>query len=698
MVVAYALVSQITPRYTSRASVMLDPRSVQVLSSDDVVSDLTLNNPLLDTEAAVLRSNLLLEEVLQGFDPARLARFDPANAPATFRTRLRGRFDAGVDWVKTAAGLETGPAEESVAPALMTPEERRLRRLVAALRESMTVWREGQSYLISVAVETEDPELSMLLANAVVRVYIDRQVEQLSASVRGATGFLSERVSEMRGAVETAEAAVEDYRVDQLASGGMSPEAMAQQLLDLSTQIALARADMVTAEARFDQIQSVIDAEGFAAAAELLSSPFVLSLREQKSSLEREEADLATQFGPEYPERQRLRASVALINEELTREVGKIVGTLRNEVAVARLRTDSLQSSLAALESRSADMSRASLELRQLEREAEAARASYQAMLVRLNETRSIEELQRADARIVERAVVPGGPSAPRIMLFTAFGGALGFSAALIIAFLLAVMGRGFSSSAQIERATGLPVTTTLPQGPWSNLRGMLKSLRLAPYQNFTERLRQTRAVFKFRPDGNRARTIMVTSSVPGEGKTTTAVALAHLEGLAGRSCVLLDFDTRRSRLAKELGYAPAGGDLADYVRGTHGLAEVVHADPVRGFDLITTRRPVPQLADQAVPGRIHEILKELSERYETVLIDTPPLLMVSDSMALVPAADVLLLLVKQNSTRQQAVMESVRRLSEMGAQSIRISMSMADPRSEEDAYGVSGSYSYGKG
>ncbi len=690
--VAYLLVMQVTPKYTARASVMLDPRTVQVMSSDEVVSDLTINNPLLDTEAAVLRSNLLLEQVIKGLDPALLQPLDPANVPPGVLDTVKGLIKG----VLGGGGEKAGGNSGTEATPEMTEEDLRLRRLGVALRQAMTVWREGQSYIISVSVETESPTLSATLANAIVSSYIDGQIEYRTEAVRGASTFLAERVDSMREAVIDAEAAVEDFRSNQLAEAGVTPEAVQQQLQDLSTQLALAGADLATAEARFQQIQTVIDADGFAAGADLLSSPFVVSLREELSKLEREDANLATRLGLDHPDRQKLAASIELISADLRSEVRKIVATLKNEVEVAKIRAASIQTSLTEVERRSTAISRASLDLRQLEREAEAVRASYESTLVRLNETRSIEQLQRADARIVERAVVPGAASSPRVLLFTALGGTVGFFFGLVAVFVISVTSAGFMRIDAIERATGMPVLTSLPKGPWSSIRGMLRTLHQSPYQNFAERLRRLRTTALGRVDGRQGRRVLITSSLAGEGKSTTSVALAYVEGLARRSCVLLDFDLRRSNLAQQLGYAPKG-DLSIYLQGKCTLDDVIYRVPEAGFDLITTKRPEPRLTDEATSAQLEALLTELQSRYDIVLIDTPPLLLVADTLRLAKLADTVLLLVRQGVTRRRAVLDSVRSLERAGVRSVGIAMTLVDPHSESEDYGISATYEYEK-
>jgi uncharacterized protein involved in exopolysaccharide biosynthesis/Mrp family chromosome partitioning ATPase len=658
---------------------MLDPRNVRILSADEVLSDLNLNNAFLDTQVEVLRSNILLEEVIRQTDQDRLDAFDPANRPRSLVSRI----------TSTLGRLLGPPSQGPSSDVALDPEMRRLERLVFALRGTLQVWREGDSYLINLTVTTDDPGLSLLFASRIVQVYIDRQVEERIETVRSATSFLADRAEAMSRAVKDAESIVEDFRADQLAQSGVSAETINQQLLDLSTQLALSRAEFVAAQVRFEQIQSVIERDGFEAAADLLTSDLVLSLRQAMLELRRRDADLATRLGPDHPDRARIAAEADLVASDLAAEVHTIVSRLRNDAEVARIHAQSLQDSLSELENRAADVSRASLQLRQLEREAEAVRASHQAILERLNETRPIEELQRADAKIVERAVLPSVPSSPRVKLFTALGGTAGLAVGLIAVFILAVTRAGFAHPAQIEQATGVPVLTSLPISPWYNSREMLQSLRRAAYQIFAERLRQLRTALLLRREGDRATTVMITSSVPGEGKTTTAVALAYFGALAKRSCVLVDFDLRHSRLGRNLDYA-APGDLAGHLRGSCPLDDAIHRVSSFSFDLITTKQPEPQLIDEVTPAQWSNLIAELESRYDLIVIDTAPLLLFSDNMPLARLADQTLLLVRQNSTSRRAVMEALRSLEEMGASSIGAVMTMVDTLTEEDTIGVS--------
>ena len=689
--VFFALMSQITPLYMARASLMLDSRSIQVLNADSVVSDLNLNNPVMDTETAVLRSNLLLERVVKDLGLEVLAPIDPAlQAPSSL-----DRLKSGVKALLTAlVGAQT-----SDRPLTKT-EDVQTRRLVTAVRRAMTVWREGQSYLIAVSVETPNPELSAQLAQAVVDTYIKMQIEMRNDLIRGATTFLTDRIEETRQNVEAAEAEIEDFRSRQLAETGTTSETIERQLLELSTQLVLAQADLAQIDARHTRIRNVIAVEGFERAADLLTaaglqnSSFVLSLRQRLSEAKRREAELATRFSADYPERAAVRAELRQLGDELAQEVRQTLDNLENEAAVAEARVESIRRSVKEVEARASTISRANIEMRQLEREAEALRANYENMLNRLSETRSTELLQRADARPVERAVVPGAPSSPRVMLFTVFGAALGFAIGLLVTFGLAVSKLGFSDASELEKALDLPVRASLLEGNLRSRRALMRMLRSEPFSPYLERLRQLRAKLLMLGDKKSAGfCIQVTSSVPNESKTSTVISLAYLEARAQRRCIALDFDFRRSSLAQDLNNTGTY-DLADVLSQRCKPDDAIWRGSDLGFDLLALKKASPQFGEQLDPQQIKDLIEHLKHSYDTVLIDSAPLLLVSESIRLSTMVDAVLLLVRQSKTPRKATLQAVRTLEEVGVESVQVAMTFTDPTSEKGVYGAYTKYS----
>lgn len=691
-VVIGAVVTGMPPRFTARASVMLDPGTLQVLTSAELVGEATLNNPLLDSEAAQMRSNVMLERVVRSIDPAALAALDPAiEAP--------GLLDRAKGLARSALGALSGsdPAASAADPgatgadlAAQDAEQAVLRR-IAALRRSLRVAREGESYVISVWVETGDAALSALLANAVTDQYIASQSDSRAQVIRGATDWLAERVEAMGAEVEATEAAVEQYKVDQIAEQGATLETIAQQLTEVSAQLAIAGADKATAEAQLAQVEEAVrlDAQ---AAADLVSSPFIETLREELSQLRREDAALGLDLGPEHPIRLALAEDIQRVTADLDREVERAVEALRRDVGVALIREGSLTVSLEALEGRYAELSRGSLRLRQIEREADSVRGAYESMLARLNETQSLERLQQASARVIERARPPAAPSAPRPLLFAGLAGVGGLSLGTLLALVLAFATPGAQTRGELERALGLAVLTAIPRLPRRAQARVLEQLLTRPQDLFAERVRQLRTALDLRRGRTAPQAIAVTSAMSGEGKSTTALALAQMSGLTGRRTLLLDLDLRRTNLARQLrleALSDGGpGDLGAWIEGRCDLGAAIRRDPRAAFDALALDAPRPALADALDADRLASLVAELKSRYATVVIDSPPLLAASEAMIIAHVADIRLLLVRQATTPRRAAQEAASRLADLGGLPALAVLTMADLALEGGGYG----------
>jgi len=696
---ANVMVSRQTPLYTAQSSLMLDPRTVRVMAQESVVSDPDLNDGLMESAVAVLMSNLLLEEVIDSLEPELLAPLDPANAPEAAPgpiDALRGAIGGLLDRVRSQpeAGAETEAAAAPPANAL-SPEEQRRRHLVGEIRRSTRIWRSGDSYVIKISVETISPEIAARLANQIAAQYIARSLRDRGETMRAATTWLGQRAEDLRRQLEQAETRVEEARAAQLSGDGISLEAITQQQMQLNTQLAMAQADTATALGRHNEIARVIERDGIDAAAELVSSPFVLTLRQDLSQLRRQDSDLSSLYGPEHPERQRIAAQIELIDRDMRREIGAIVAGLNNDLAVARARESALRDSLAALEDRQASVSQASIELRQLEREADSARRTYEDALARFNETRTVEQFQSPDARLVERAVVPGGPSAPRPKLMTVFGGVVGFSIGLVLAFLAVFMRRGFGLPREVERATGVRVLAALPRGRWRGCDRMLEALARSPHQVFADRIRQLRAVLNG-PRGERPpRSVLFTSPLAGDGKTCTALAFAFLEAKAGRRVLLLDLDMRRSPLRRALELA-GGDDLPAYLQGRCSLDAAIRSLPDQGFDLLTTLTPAPLPGGELTPGAVRALLEELGRRYDRVVIDAPPLLSGSESLICCGEAEAVLLALRHRATTAGQLRDALQRLRDMQIEPAGLVMTMTDLREEGVRHAAEYSYVHG--
>lgn len=659
---AWAITGQLTPVYTAQSKVMLDPRKAQIVNKEEVVQALDLSEQVVNGEAAVLRSNVLIAQVVDRLGFETLA---PLAAPPE--------------------GVDLAAAPEAV-------RDRHRETLVWKIRRDLSVYREGESYVIGIRMESVSPTLSALLANTLAEMYIEAQLDATRSTTEQATVMLAERVESLRAEVEAAEDAIATFRAQSLLSDGGSLDTASRQLSDLNAELIQARGDRVTAEARYNQLHSVREREGLEAVAALVTSPLVERLMSERIELDRQEAVWSERYGTDHPERVRIAAELGRLEDDLGEEVDRIIAQRRNELEIARLREETLADGIAGLESRVLAISKSALGLRQLEREAEATRRTYESLLARLTETRTLERLQQPDAKLIERATVPGAPSAPRPKLMGVIGAMLGGALGLGLAFFLEMTSQTFRSAREIEAETQLPVLAHLPVQPWTTLMGAAEALRDEPYSLYGERVRHLRTALLLRDGHEASRAILLLSSAPDEGKTTTAVALAQMSAMAGKSVVLIDGDLRRSSLQRAFGWEMEE-DFADFIRGDCSLDRAIYTDPDFGFDFLAARGPHPDVADRLSTTWLNRVVAELKRVYDVVLIDAPALLAVSDALVLAQVADTRIYLVRWDKTPRSAVRDGLDALEEMGLGVTGAVLTMVDPERSPDAYGEGYSY-----
>lgn len=676
----YLLTAQMTSYYTARATLMLDPRDTQISTSQALVSDLQLSNPILDSEVAVIQSNQLLEQAISSIGVDRIdALYAEANAPLPPFSWFRSK--------KPASGSETDTTEEIDAPpALIPPERVKMNRVSSRIREGLSVRRVGQSYVIEILSETVDPQLSSLMANNLANGYIQQQIVNRREAALRATTWLSNQVEAQRTQVERAEAAVEDFKSAQIISDGASSDIVSQQMIELNDQLARVRAEIAAEEAQVQQIEAVLQGDGAPAVGDLLSSPLFATLRERRLVLLQEDANLATRLEEEHPERRQIASVIAQLDAEMTDEARKVIEGFRNDVRILEFREQALLENVSELEAKLAAISRSSLELRQLEREADALRGTYEDWLARLSEARSQVELQSAEAFLINAAKIPSGPSAPRPKLLTAFGAVLGLVIGLIAALVLETSSHGFARSAQLEAAHGFPVVGSLPKGNWSGPGEIFASLADDPYSLFSERLRQLRETLLSRKESGTSHSYVLLSSVPNEGKSTAALALARMFAISNRSTILVDLDTRQSAIYREANLTMEH-DLGDFIAGRVSLSQAIMRGGALNFDVLGSSSSKGILSDAVKHSELVELVETLKRHYEIVIIDAPPVLAVSDALMVAGVADSLLYLVRWRKTPKRAVKMGLTHLASIGARPEGMVLTMVSTQQDPDYY-----------
>lgn len=669
-----------TPIYTASTRVIVDNRDVQAA---DVTfrTGVGTSTAAIDTEVQVIMSRALLRRVAQRLNLTEIPEFNPSlGEDASGGPSFLGNIASFV------TGLVSGGEDEPAGPP-PTPEqiaEGELRTAVAILRSKISVSRLGPTYIIDVAANSEDPRLAADIANAVASEY---EVDQLNAKFEATSrnlGWLTTKLDDLRTQVNQAENAVTQYKITNGLSSSEGVSLTEQEISRVTTDLTIAEADLAERQARLNNVRSIVASGGaIDGVAEVLNSSVIGELRRQQAEVGRRRDELETRYGPRHPERLRVASELAGIEQQITAEVDRIVKGLEGEVQVVRGRIASLRSNRSTLNSELDQNNRAQVGLSELERNAESARQIYQEYLDRFNEASSTEENATADARVLSEAEIPNQPSFPKTKLNIFLGMVLGGVLAGGLALLAELLDNYFSTPEDIERMFGLPSIGSIPLLHRLKVFGK-KDMSPADYlianplSAFAESIRNLRASIIFADLDREAKTVAITSSLPDEGKTSMTYCLGRMSAMSGAKTMVIDGDFRRRQLTEVVGVEPERGFI-EHLFGEVSLAEATIVDEATGLHILplTNARNTPR--DVFGSRAFDALMNDLKKSYDLIVIDTGPILLMSESRVVASKADQVIVVAKWRSTSRWTLQETLNVLKEFNANVAGVAMTFVD-------------------
>jgi capsular exopolysaccharide synthesis family protein len=387
-------------------------------------------------------------------------------------------------------------------------------------------------------------------------------------------------------------------------------------------------------------------------------------LHEQEAELRQNQAELQSKYGPLHPKIINTQAQIRDMQAKIAEEVHKIILGMANDVEVAKAKENTLEQELSKQEDRAGVEMKDSVTLRQLQRESDANRSLYETFLGRFKETAEAQDLQIPDSRIIARADTPIDPSFPKKFMFMLVGAVMGGILGIVLAYMVEYFDRGFRSASQIEAAANVPVIGLVPDLRQITQRSPEDYVVDKPLSSFGEALRTVRTAIHFSNVDHPPKIVMITSATPGEGKTTFCMSLARTLAKTGNKILLIDADLRRSRVALATGITDINGGLSALLAGDKTLAEVVRPDPVvPGLDIIAATGKTPNSQDLLGSHQMQKMVHDAAKHYDLVIIDTPPVLAVSDSAMIARIADTSVFLVQWANVSQDLVLQALKQL-----------------------------------
>jgi polysaccharide biosynthesis transport protein len=694
--VAVVAIHHITPQYSGAVQVMVGVRQVKMTSVQDILSELKGDEvtEMVGTEIGLIRSRNLAEKVVTKLNLANDPEFNPSlRQPGMLSQLLYSQTEAAQAWLGRLFG---GPAKETVDQPGGDAE---MNTIIDAFEEKLKVTSDGKSRIVNITFDSKNPAIAAQVANAVADVYIVSRLDARFDATRRANVWLAERLNTLRQEVQVSEDAVEKYRAENGLLRTQGPAGPAdvgggmtlatQQMGQVSAESVTAHTKYLDAQSRLAQLQRSGVTKGRNAEAavrdanliEVLQSPVIQALRAQEADAQRRQADLSSQFGEKYPKVVSVRAEIAEIRGKIQTEVDRVIDSLRTETANQQAKEQNLNGLLAKMKSDAAHNDIAEVQLRDLERQAQANRTLYESFLTDFKQTQSQDNFPQPDADVVSRAAVPTVPSYPHkpvLILLSAV-------ASLIIGMLLALACENLDVAIRSMDQVRSQLKVH-PLGLVPSLGGVRRTAGSRPEHEvidrplsaYAEAIRTIHTNLMLSDVDQRPRVVLVTSALPGEGKSTMAMSLAQMVAGYGQRVIVIDGDLRRPAIHRLAGVAHKPG-LVEWLLNRAALEDVIYATGPGGLDVIPAGAQ-PELPPNLLSSdRFKQLLRGLMERYDMVILDSAPVLAVSDTRILATLAEKTLFVVRWASTSHKVAASALRQLHESGAQVAGVALMAVD-------------------
>jgi capsular exopolysaccharide synthesis family protein len=516
-------------------------------------------------------------------------------------------------------------------PGESQAEARRVNAFLGGLTVSFTA---TASNVLDIRYRAADPVLAARFANTHAQEYINQNVDRRFAAIQEVTDWLADRLAEQRQKVDASEQALARFREENglTTIEGSSPTVT--RLNELTASLTRTQAERLEKEALYNKAQALRGDPDSLDRLPLMASDKALQERRlELDRLERHRTELAATLRERHPEMVKVRQDLQTARAMLDAERTRLLESLRQEVATLQGAEASLGRALDGLELEAVTQDRKGVQLSVLMREAESNRQIYDLLLQRARETGVAKDLNPSRTRVLDRALVPAAPVSPNRQRNILRGLFAGLALALMVAFGLERVDSRVKTPDEVSEHLGLPYIGLLPEVALEG--GATRPLAtngIAP--QFSEELRRIRTNVLFSFSGDAARSVVVTSASPGEGKTVLASNLAVALAQAKERVLLVDADLRRPAL-HEAFPVPQEPGLSNVLVGECKLTQAVHESAVRNLWILPAGRRPPNPSELLGSAEFRRLLAYLNERFTWILFDTPPVMAVTDACVL---------------------------------------------------------------
>jgi succinoglycan biosynthesis transport protein ExoP len=690
------------PVYTARAKLIIDTRKMQLFQQQSILGDIGMDSAAVESQVEILKSKNIALQVIKEQHLTENPEF----------------VGPGGGFVGALTALIIGKSNPD------TSSEAELTQLTLnVFAGRLEVKRVGLTYVIEIGFRALNPAGAAHLANHVAKAYILDQLNSKFQATKLASSWLQDRVAELRDQSSISERAVVDFKEKNniiSADGKLMNE---QQLAELNTQIIVARAKTSEAQARLNQIEAVLrsdkalTADG-ATVTDTLNNSIVTKLRGQYLDYVNRDAEWTARFGPNHLAVVNLRNQMRVILNSIREELRRLAETYKSDYEIAKQREQNIERELAAVVSQSQLTNQVKIKLRELESTAQIYRTIYDSFLQRYMESIQQQSFSVTEARLISEAAPPAFRSEPQARLVFTFALLGGLALGCGLGWLREMSDRVFRTRRQVETVLErdcvavLPLVETAAADNLPSLvepgldnariiarkKGVAWSTVDAPFSRFTEEVRSIKLAVDLNGTGKGNKVVGVTSSMPNEGKSTVAQALARLAAQTGSRVILADCDLRNPTLTQTLTPKASIGIL-DVITGKAPLEDAVWKDGATGMMFLpaTMKARLVHSNEVLSADATKSLFEKLRQTFDYIIVDLSPLMPVVDVRASTELINSYLFVIEWGRTKTDVVERTLTSAKVVYENLLGVVLNKVDMRAIGRFEGYEGRYYYDK-
>ncbi|WP_084506550.1 GumC family protein [Geminicoccus roseus] len=647
-------------RYDAHAMMALDPKEAPLRNFGVLPGQLGRDMPALETQLQVVLSPIVLADVIERLDLAENPAF---MSPPSVRSRITQLFQSEFEFLENLLA----DLRERLVPVPMDSveaDEATGSELIARLADNLNVEQVGQSFAITLSYRATDPVLAASVVNETARSYIRHQISSKLGTSEGAAEYLEARLEQLRTEVESADSELESYRAKNSLPVDGTQEALSRRASDLNLELIEVRSEIAVTEARMRTLQAQQASSDPSVLARALDSQTAETLSLEAASLARRRAELLLTYGEGHPSVQALRADEAALRRTIRQEAERSLAEVQRSLDLLKVKAQEIEREIEATEARIGQDQSAMVQIANLKRDAQVNRQLYEEMLTQRKLLAEQQSMVQPDVEIIAEASADIEPSSPPFLFFPLVGLVGSSALGMLLALIRDRADPRVRSARQVERQTGQRVMARLPKERKFRKLRPEQLVDANPNGVYAESLRHLYHDLEAVRSDPGSLVVLVTSTAPGEGKSSTVSGLAGLLRRSGKRVAVIDLDLRRPRLfrlfAKDHQLLPVNELLTASVEEWE---QEMAAMLTRPFTVLPARAAGDEVLALLESRQLSATIKALRLRYDYILLDTPPVLPTSDAPFLARYADATVMVCRWLVTEVSAVREASERL-----------------------------------